>query len=113
MAKKDYVFRYGYGTGRSVTGRWSPEIRSPFWFDEDAIRACRHCEPQSGPGTPKNLLRCCYRVRAGPELDHLSLRATQGLLSSLVEVMELARPVPDDPTVSRRQNCLTVSILTR
>jgi hypothetical protein len=41
---------------------------------------------------------------------HLSLRATQGFLGSVVELMELDLPVPDYSTVSRRQGSLTVSL---
>lgn len=41
---------------------------------------------------------------------HLSLRATQGFLSSVVELMELELPVPDYSTVSRRQQPLAVRL---
>ena len=39
---------------------------------------------------------------------HLSLRAAQGFLSSVVELMKLALPIPDYSTVSRRQGMLAV-----
>jgi hypothetical protein len=41
---------------------------------------------------------------------HLSLRAAQGFLSSVVELMKLALPIPDYSTVSRRQDALQVPI---
>jgi hypothetical protein len=44
---------------------------------------------------------------------HLSLRATQGFLGSVVGLMNLELPVPDYSTVSRRQGSLAVSLPTR
>jgi hypothetical protein len=41
---------------------------------------------------------------------HLSLRAAQGLLSSVVELMKLTLPIPDYSTVSRRQGTLQVPV---
>jgi Transposase DDE domain len=39
---------------------------------------------------------------------HLSLRAAQGFLSSVVELMKLTLPIPDYSTVSRRQSALQI-----
>jgi hypothetical protein len=39
---------------------------------------------------------------------HLSLRAAQGFLSSVVELRQLTLPIPDYSTVSRRQGALQV-----
>ena len=41
---------------------------------------------------------------------HLSLRATQGFLESVVTLMRLELPVPDYSTMSRRQAGLAVSL---
>jgi hypothetical protein len=40
----------------------------------------------------------------------LSLRAAQGFLSSVVQLMKLALPIPDYSTVSRRQGALQVPV---
>ena len=44
---------------------------------------------------------------------HLSLRATQGYLESVVELMALDLPTPDYSTVSRRQAALSVKVFVR
>ena len=44
---------------------------------------------------------------------HLSLRAAQGFLASVVELMKLALPIPDYSTVSRRQGVLQVPLAAR
>jgi len=43
----------------------------------------------------------------------LSLRAAQGFLASVVELMKLALPIPDYSTVSRRQGVLQVPLAAR
>jgi len=45
-------------------------------------------------------IECALVVKA---VFHLSLRATQGFLESVVRLMNVELPVPDDTTVSRRQ----------
>ena len=42
---------------------------------------------------------------------HLSLRAAQGFLSSVVELMQLTLPIPDYSMVSRRQGALQIHML--
>ena len=41
---------------------------------------------------------------------HLSLRATQGFLESVVKLMDLPLPVPDYATMSRRQTGLVLEL---
>ncbi len=85
-----------------------------FWFDEDAIAGWRNTELRSGPGTPMiysdTAIQCALVLKS---VFHLSLRATQGFLDSVVDLMRLELPVPDYSTVSRRQTSLTVSLPTR
>jgi len=77
------------------------------WFDERAITAWRNTAPAQGPGAPRlyadGALECTLVLQAA---FHLSLRATPGFLSSVMELLALALPVPDYSTVSRRQATL-------
>jgi hypothetical protein len=85
--------------------------RLTLWFDEDAVAAWRNTSPTSGPGAPKTYsdtaIQCALVVKA---VFHLSLRATQGLLDSLVQLLSLELPVPDYSTVSRRQGPLSGAV---
>jgi len=85
--------------------------RLTVWFDEQAIAAWRNTEPASGPGAPRLYaevaIECTLVLKS---VFHVSLRATQGFLSSLVELMALALPIPHYSTVSRRQGVLSVRL---
>jgi hypothetical protein len=79
------------------------------WFDEQAVAAWRNTEPASGPGAPRLYadlaIECALVFKS---VYHLSLRAAQGFLSSVVELMRLTLPIPDYSTVSRCQGVLQV-----
>jgi len=81
------------------------------WFDEEAIAAWRNTEPAGGPGAPRTYsdlaLECALVFKS---VYHLSLRAAQGLLSSVMELLRLSLPVPDYSTVSRRQGALQIHV---
>jgi hypothetical protein len=83
--------------------------RLTVWFDEQAIAAWRNTEPASGPGAPRFYaevaIECTLVLKS---VFHVSLRATQGFLSSLVELMALALPIPHYSTVSRHQGVCEV-----
>jgi Transposase DDE domain len=75
--------------------------RLTVWFDEEAIAARRKTEPGPRPGAPRRYsdlaLECALVLKA---IFHLSLRATQGFLASVRELMALALPIPDYNTVA-------------
>ena len=78
-----------------------------FWVYEDAVSAwCNQGGPE-GRGRPRiytdSAIECALVVKA---VFHLSLRATQGFLESVVRLMEIVLPVPNYTTVSRRQGRL-------
>jgi hypothetical protein len=83
--------------------------RLTVWFDEQAIAAWRNTELASGPGAPRLYaevaIECTLVLKS---VFQVSLRATQGFLSSLVELMALALPIPHYSTVSRRQGVCEV-----
>ena len=79
------------------------------WFDEHAVAAGRNTEPAAGPGAPRLYADLAIEgALVFKAVYHLSLRAAQGLLSSVMELMKLSLPIPDYRTVSRRQRMLSV-----
>jgi hypothetical protein len=104
MPKPSSIFRYRIGNWREYNRALVNRGRFTVWCDEQAIRAWRNTEPGHGPGAPRiysELAIDCALVFK--TVYHLSLRAAQGFLSSVVEVMKLTLPIPDYSTVSRRQ----------
>src|SRR5262249_27488623 len=83
--------------------------RLTVWLDEHAVAAWRNTEPPPGPGAPRVYsdlaIECALVFKS---VYHLSLRAAQGFLSSVMELMRLTLPIPDYSTVSRRQVALGV-----
>ena len=111
MTKDDYTFRYRIRNWPDYNRALVARGRLTFWFDEDAIAAWRNSDPATGPGAPKiysdTAIQCAFVLKS---VFHLSLRATQGFLSSLVELMGLDLPVPDYSTLSRRQGGVAPSL---
>jgi hypothetical protein len=71
--------------------------------------AWHNTEPAAGPGAPRTYsdlaIECALAFKS---VYHLSLRAAQGFLTSVVELMQLTLPIPDYSTVSRRQGAFQV-----
>jgi Transposase DDE domain len=107
MAKS--FFRYRVRTWREYNHALVNRGRLTVWFDDQVITAWRNTQPVAGPGAPRvysNLAIECALVFKS--VYHLSLRAAQGFLSSVMELMRLPLPVPDYSTVSRCQGALSV-----
>ena len=109
--KTDYLFRYRVSNWRDYNRALVNRGRITLWFDEDAISAWRHTAVSGRRGTPRlysdTAIECALVIKS---VFHLSLRATQGFLSSVVEMMDLELAVPDYSTVSRRQSALVVRL---
>src|SRR6266446_3306561 len=109
MPNPPSVFRYRVRNWRESNHALINGGRLPVWFDEQAVAAWRNTEPAAGPGAPRLYadlaIECALVFKS---VYHLSLRAAQGFLSSVVELMRLTLPVPDYSTVSRRQGALQV-----
>ena len=104
MTNTQSVFRYRIRNWRQYNRALINRGRLTVWFDEQAVAAWRNTEPAVGPGAPRlyaDLAIDCALVFK--TVYHFSLRAAQGFLSSVVELMKLTLPVPDYSTVSRRQ----------
>jgi hypothetical protein len=109
MANTRAVFRYRIRNWRAYNRALINRGRLTVWFDEHAIAAWHNTEPAAGPGAPRLYtdlaIECALVFKS---VYHLSLRAAQGFLSSVMELMRLTLPVPDYSTVSRRQGALQV-----
>jgi len=81
------------------------------WFDEEVIKAWHDVEIIDDRGAPPTYsdvaILCALSLKV---IFQLPLRATEGLLCSLVELMGLPIKVPDYSTLSRRQAKLRVEI---
>src|SRR6187431_46861 len=79
------------------------------WFSEEAIAAWR-APPRTTPGGQARYsdlaIETSLILRA---VFHQPLRQTEGLVSSLLELMGLNLPVPDHTTLSRRSRTLTMT----
>ena len=111
MNKSTHVFRYRIRNWPAYNRALINRGRLTVWFDEQAIAAWRHTEAATGPGAPRLYadlaIECALVFRS---VYHLSLRAAQGSLTSVMELMKLPLPIPDYSTVSRRQGVLQVQL---
>ncbi len=81
------------------------------WIDEDTIQSWHHPEKTGYRGSPMiysdMAIQCALMLR---EVFKLPLRATQGFLNSLVQLLEITIKVPHYSTLSRRQQSLEVRL---
>jgi Transposase DDE domain len=109
MRKSSFVFRSRIRNWPEYNRALINPGRLTVWFDEQAVAAWRNTEPATGPGAPRFYadlaIECALIFQS---VYHLSLRAAQGFLASVVELMQLPLPIPDYSTVSRRQGALQV-----
>jgi len=82
-----------------------------YWFDEEVINAWHNVETTNTRGRPavysEVAILCALSLKV---IFQLPLRATEGLLNSLVELMDVPLKVPDYTTLSRRQSKREVEI---
>ena len=81
------------------------------WFDQDAVASWLNHERSGLPGAPKTytdsaiecalVLRCVY---------HLTLRATEGFLISITEMLGLTLPIPDYTTLCRGAQAIDITL---
>ena len=94
MPQSDYAFRYRVRNWPDYTRALVNRGQLTLWFDEGSITAWRDAGPSHGPGRPKlysdAAIECALVLKS---VFHLSLRATQGFLRSLVELLALDLPV--------------------
>ena len=111
MKKRHYSFHYRIRNWCNYDQALIARGRVTLWFDEAAIAAWRNTERSLRRGTPRiysdTAIQCALMLK---EVFHLSLRAAQGFLSSLIDVMALDLPVPHYSTLSGRQRKLIIPL---
>ncbi len=111
MLKPEFTFRYKIRNWHAYNLALVRRGQLTLWFDEAAVAAWRDTAGSNGPGRPKvyanAAIECALVLKS---VFHLSLRATQGFLESVVTLMGIELPVPDYSTMSRRQADLRVSL---
>ncbi len=111
MGKPEFTFRYKVRNWHAYNQALVCRGQLTLWFDERAIAAWRDTTRCNEPGLPKIYadadIECALILKS---VFHLSLRATEGFLRSIVTLMRLDLPVPDYSTMSRRQAGLAVSL---
>ncbi len=114
MPKPEFTFRYKIRHWPEYNRALVRRGQLRLWFDEDAIATWRHAAGSSEPGRPKvyasAAIECALVLKS---VFHLSLRATQGFLESVVTLIGLELPVPDYSTMRRRQAGLELSLRLR
>jgi len=109
MNKSDFIFKYR-------VRNWREYNRAPvccggitLWADEQAVATWRNEEMSGRRGRPRiytdTAIESALIVKA---VFHLSLRAAQGFLESVVRLMGVELPAPNYTAVRRRQAGLDV-----
>jgi hypothetical protein len=105
--KKAYRVRNWPKYNKSLIKRGSLTV----WFDEDAIQKWHAAEQSSGRGRPPiyadAAILCMLMLK---NVFRLPLRATQGLVESVIELLELPITAANYTTLSRRQGDLDIDL---
>jgi hypothetical protein len=103
--KKQHRIRNWPEYNKALVSRGSLTI----WFDEKSIADWHNTHQSGGRGRPQDYsdtaITCALTLRY---LFRLPLRATQGLVASLIELLQLPLTTPDYSTLCRRQSSLTI-----
>ena len=104
IRKSDFIFKYRVRNCPDYKRALARRGSIAFWDDEQAVCSCRDQSTPKRRGRPRiytdTAIECALVVKA---VFHLSLRATQGFLESVVRLMKVDLPVPNYTTLSRRQ----------
>lgn len=106
MAKKAYRVRNWNNYNKSLVARG----RLTFWFSKDVINDWSIKETNKAHGNQKYsdmVILCCLTLR---QLYRITLRSTEGLVQSLLDLMDLDLPTPNYSTLSRRGKQLEVDL---
>ncbi len=90
MPKPSSIVRYRIRNWHEYNRALINRGRLTIWFDDQVIAAWRNTEPAAGPGAPRTYadlaIECTLVFKS---VYHLSLRAAQGFLSSVMELLQL------------------------
>lgn len=105
--KKQYRIRNWSQYNKALVNRGSLTV----WFDDKAIANWHNTQPSGQRGRPQDYsntaILCALTLR---NLFRLPLRATEGLLTSLIDLLQLPIMAPTYSTISRRQASLDIPI---
>lgn len=106
MTKKVYRVRNWKEYNKGLVNRGS----LTFWFSEEVIENWQKEKNEAPHGNQKYsnmVILCGLTLR---QLFRLTLRATEGMMRSLIEIMHLNVNAPDYSTLSRRGKTLSVAL---
>ena len=106
MTKKAYRVRNWKQYNKALVHRGS----LTFWFSQDVINQWKSQKAERSHGNQKYsdmVIHCALTLR---QLFRLTLRATEGMMKSLIALVKLAVTVPDYSTLSRRGKTLKVNL---
>lgn len=105
--KQQYRIRNWSDYNKALVGRGSLTL----WFDDEAVRSWLNNQKSGRRGKPRTYadvcVLCMLTLKA---VYHLPQRATQGLVASLLGLLDLALPVPHHTILSRRAAQLEVEL---
>lgn len=105
--KKRYRVRNWSQYNKSLVKRGSLTL----WFDEESIKKWHEVGKKKGRGRPRRYadiaIQCMLTLKS---VFDLPLRATQGLVESLIKLLNLPIEVADYSTVCRRQKHLDIKL---
>ena len=105
--KRTYRLRNWKQYNAALVGRGSLTL----WVSEDVLQAWNNTERTGRRGKPATYTDAVILCMASlQEIYHLPLRATEGLLASVVKLLGVKLAVPDHTTLSRRRKVLAVSL---
>ncbi len=111
MRKSDFVFRYPVRNWHDCNRALIRRGGITFWVDEQAVSAWCQEKIPGARGRPQiytdTAIECALVVKV---VFHLSLRATQGFLESVVRLMDIELPVPNYTTVCKHQGSVEVRL---
>jgi len=103
--RKKYRIRNWREYNKALVNRGSLTV----WFDEESIAEWHNTSPTGMRGRQQDYsntaILCALTLR---NLFRLPLRATQGFVTSLIELLSLPITAPDYSTLSRRQSSLVL-----
>ncbi len=105
--KRTYHLRNWKQYNAALVGRGSLTL----WVSEDVLAGWNNTARTGQRGKPATYTDTAILCMASlEEIYHLPLRATEGLLSSVVKLLGVGLAVPDHTTLSRRRQVLAVSL---
>ncbi|MGH9902137.1 MAG: IS5 family transposase [Pyrinomonadaceae bacterium] len=111
MAKKKTKQTYRLRNWKQYNAALVQRGSLTLWVSEDVLAAWNNTQRTGQRGKPATytdaVILCMASVQ---EIYHLPLRATEGLLSSVVKRLGVGLAVPDHTTLSRRRKVLEVSL---